>query len=120
MMACPRSAPMPRPTLGELSAGRANNFDALRFALAALVILSHSFPLLQRDNRHEPLAVATGGQITGGEVAVGGFFILSGFLIAQSWDNSRGLGDYLRKRAARIYPGFLAAALVCALIAGPL
>ena len=108
-----------RATFGDLSSGRANNFDALRFVLAALVILSHSYPLLNGSNDCEPFFEATGGQITGGEVAVGGFFIISGFLIAQSWEKSRGLGDYLRKRIARIYPGFLAAALFCAFIAGP-
>jgi peptidoglycan/LPS O-acetylase OafA/YrhL len=110
---------MPAPTLGDRTAGRANNFDALRFALATLVILSHSFPLLEGDDRHEPLHWATGGQLTFGEAAVSGFFILSGFLIAQSWEKSRSAADYFRKRAARIYPGFLAAVLFCALIAGP-
>src|SRR5262245_31063326 len=108
-----------RATFAELSAGRANNFDALRFALAALVILSHSFPLLQGTDNAEPFFVATGGQMTGGMVAVGSFFIISGFLIARSWDNSRGLGDYLRKRIARIYPGFLIASMFCAFVAGP-
>jgi peptidoglycan/LPS O-acetylase OafA/YrhL len=106
--------------LGELAQGRKNNFDFLRVALAALVILSHSFPLLWGSNLHEPFMRATGGQITGGEFAVAGFFILSGFLITGSCVRSRGLADYFRRRVLRIYPGFWVACLFCALVVGPI
>lgn len=100
--------------------GRANNFDALRLALAVLVVFSHSYPLLWGDDAREPLARLTGGQVTGGGVAVSGFFLLSGFLIARSWERSAGLADYLGRRALRIYPGFLVAVAVSALAVGPL
>lgn len=107
--------------LGKWSIGRENSIDFLRFFLAALVIFSHSYPLLLKtSNREEPIYVATGGQKTGGELAVEGFFILSGFLITRSWFSSRGLGDYLLRRSLRIYPGFFAAALFSGLIAAPL
>ena len=106
--------------LEEVSHGRGNNIDFLRLVLATLVIWSHSYALLLGDNDREPLYVATGGQRTGGELAVDGFFILSGFLIARSWVSSRGLGDYLRRRVLRIYPGFLMAVAFSVLIAGPL
>lgn len=49
-----------------------------------------------------------------------GFFLLSGFLIVQSWQRKPRLGPYLKKRALRIYPGFIAASLVSALVVGPL
>src|SRR4051794_31091402 len=80
-------------TLDNVSRGRENNIDFLRFLLAALVIFSHSYPLLWGSNEREPVSFATGGQRTAGELAVDGFFILSGFLIARSWMSSRGLGD---------------------------
>jgi peptidoglycan/LPS O-acetylase OafA/YrhL len=105
---------------GDLSMARRNNFDFLRFFLASLVLVSHSFPLLEGDNTNEALMVITRGQVTAGEVAVSGFFILSGFLIAQSWENSRTPGSYFKKRALRVYPGFLVAVLVSALVIGPL
>ena len=62
----------------------------------------------------------TGGQLTFGAVALAGFFVLSGYLVLQSWLRSEGLIDYLRKRVLRIYPGFVAATLVCAFVIGPL
>lgn len=100
-----------------------NNLDFLRFFLAGLVIFSHSYPLLYGEtlgNHQEPVYIATRGQATGGSLAVTFFFILSGFLITQSWFTSRGLWDYLKKRILRIYPGFVVSSLVCLLIIAPL
>jgi peptidoglycan/LPS O-acetylase OafA/YrhL len=105
---------------GKENSGRANNFDVLRLVLAVMVIFSHSFPLLWGDNSHEPLMRLTGGQITAGELAVAGFFILSGFLITKSWLQSAGLKDYLRRRVLRIYPGWLAAVAFGAFVVCPL
>src|SRR5689334_20689842 len=105
--------------LDEASLGRSNNIDFLRFALASLVILSHSYPLVWGNNTREPFSMATGGQRTGGELAVEGFFILSGFLITRSWYSARSTGDYLRRRALRIYPGFFVAVAFSGLIAAP-
>ncbi len=110
----------PDRSLLEAGKGRANNFDALRVALALMVIFSHSYPLLLGSNDREPLSLATGGQRTAGEIAVDGFFLISGFLIALSWQRSRGLADYLRRRVLRIYPGFLVAVAFCSLVVGPL
>src|SRR5262249_20215585 len=62
----------------------------------------------------------TGEQLSGGALAVDCFFILSGFLITQSYLRSRGLRDYLRRRIRRIYPGFLVAVLFTASVIGPL
>ncbi|WP_337176805.1 acyltransferase [Paludisphaera sp.] len=108
-------------TLGDICEGRCNSIDFARFYLASVVIFSHSYILLLKTgNREEPVYVATGGQKTGGELAVDGFFILSGFLIARSWVTSRGLGDFMRRRVLRIYPGYIAAALFSGLIAAPL
>ncbi len=37
------------------------------------------------------------------------FFIVSGFLIAMSWERSKTVWDYLKRRFLRIYPGFIVA-----------
>ena len=104
----------------EAGEGRVNNFDALRVTLALMVIFSHSYPLLLGSNSREPFHRWTGGQQTAGEVAVEGFFLISGFLIAASWLRSRGLLDYLRRHSLRIIPGFLVAVAFSSLIAGPM
>ena len=104
----------------EYTETRKNNFDFMRYALAALVILSHSWLLLDGDNSKEIFVLLSQGQISGGALAVNCFFIISGFLICNSWANDRRFSHYIKKRILRIYPGFLAAALICALVVGPL
>ena len=46
-----------------------NNFDALRFFLAGLVIFAHSFALLSGTDDTEPLMIATHQMTFGGGVA---------------------------------------------------
>jgi peptidoglycan/LPS O-acetylase OafA/YrhL len=99
---------------------RQNNFDFLRFLLAGMVLYSHCFLLCLGHNsvyiRSEPLSRLTAGKLSFGEIAVDGFFAISGFLIVQSWLRSAGFWSYLRKRVARIYPGFMVSAAFSLLI----
>jgi peptidoglycan/LPS O-acetylase OafA/YrhL len=104
----------------EADQGRRNNFDFLRFMLATCVIFGHSYALLQGVGHSEDLIQRlTGGQ-AGGGTAVTFFFVISGFLITESWRRSRTAGEYFRKRLLRIYPAFIADSLFCALVVGPL
>lgn len=98
----------------------ANNFDFLRFCLATLVILSHSYALTRGSEATEPVSILTRGQTNSGELGVHGFFVISGFLVTHSWLRSRGTLDFVRKRLSRIYPGYAVAVLVCALLVVPL
>ncbi|HHJ19771.1 MAG TPA: acyltransferase [Gammaproteobacteria bacterium] len=98
---------------------RINNFDAMRFFLAIMVIVSHAFvltlgddPLTMDTDDFEPLFQFSGGQITIGDLAVNSFFLVSGFLVTHSYLRSRGYGDYFLKRVRRIYPGFIVAIMV--------
>lgn len=95
----------------------ANNFDCLRFILASLVIWSHCFPL---SGRGMDWFYAASGQIDGGSLAVDGFFILSGFLVTQSWLSCPSIPIFARKRFLRIGPALLAALAFGALVIGPL
>jgi peptidoglycan/LPS O-acetylase OafA/YrhL len=52
--------------------------------------------------------------------ALYGFFVISGYLITISWRQSNGVGDFFRKRVLRIYPGFIVATLLCAVLFSPL
>lgn len=106
-------------TFAQLSMQRGNNLDFVRFFLAACVAFTHSFNLLYGDNT-DPLGVATGGAIGLGGEAVNGFFIISGFLITQSWQQQGNFAGFLKNRVLRIYPGFLVAVLFCTLLVAPL
>lgn len=106
-------------TVSTQLSGRTNNFDLLRFLFASLVIFSHSWPLGEGGEENEPL-MRLSGQSTFGGIAVASFFIISGFLIAASWDRRKGIADFLSKRALRIYPGFIVANLIGVFIVAPL
>lgn len=95
-----------RPTIGNSFIGRRNSLNALRLALAVLVIVSHSWPI----GGYGPDPGI--GETTLGSWAVAGFFAISGYLITASRVRSRGFGDYLWRRALRIYPAFIVVLLV--------
>lgn len=88
-----------------------NNFNLLRLFFAWLVIVSHSFELLDGNRSREPLTVVF-GTLSFGELAVDAFFILSGYLISQSWLTTPSPSRFLIRRVMRIVPGFI----VCILI----
>ncbi len=108
-----------RVTLAEVSEGRDNNFDFLRFGLAVFVLFYHCYPIFYGPNAPHHGPMETVADICGG-VAVPFFFVISGFLVTRSWLADPRPPDFLQKRALRIYPGFLAASLFCALVVGPL
>jgi len=89
-----------------------NNFDFLRLLAASLVIISHSFPL---SGLIEP---NYSNLITLGSIGVYIFFIISGFLITQSWDNTTNTIAFLWKRALRIFPGLIFASIIASFIIG--
>lgn len=97
-----------------------NNFHFLRLLLAILVILAHSPILVDGDRHREPLTWAFGTDINIGDVAVDGFFLISGYLIAMSWLADPSLVRFLLKRLLRIMPGFTVAVLVSVVVVGPL
>ena len=101
---------------------RRNNLDLLRFLFAVAVVFSHSYSMAlpQPLWGREPLLGLTGRQVSIGTLCVYGFFAISGFLIARSWARSRSFGDFLSKRALRLYPGFAAMTLFCVFVAVPL
>jgi peptidoglycan/LPS O-acetylase OafA/YrhL len=97
--------------LGAQLTRQANNFGFLRLLFATLVILAHS-PELVDGNRSREILTRLFGTMSLGEVAVDGFFLISGYLILQSLVNSRSNFEYLCKRALRIYPGYITAFVI--------
>jgi peptidoglycan/LPS O-acetylase OafA/YrhL len=94
-----------------------NNVGLIRLVLASLVIIGHA-PEMTDGNRHrEPLTVLL-GSLSLGELAVSGFFLLSGYLIAQSMMKTKSASYYLERRVFRIYPAFVVSYLLCVFMLG--
>jgi peptidoglycan/LPS O-acetylase OafA/YrhL len=96
-------------------AQRENNFGLLRITFATLVILTHSFYFVDGNALREPL-IRWFHTLEFGDVAVDGFFIISGYLVTKSFLQSRSRAEYLGKRVLRIYPGYIMACVVSVLI----
>ena len=88
---------------------RANNFDLLRLLFASAVFFWHVH-VLSRSSALDPL-----GRVFSADIAVKCFFVISGYLVMMSWENSAGARDYAGKRLRRIYPAYAAVVLACAL-----
>jgi peptidoglycan/LPS O-acetylase OafA/YrhL len=99
---------------------RRNNFDLLRLIAALSVIFSHAFLLGEGRQDIEPLMRLTHGQTIFGVAGVFVFFVISGFLVTMSFEQTGSLRRYAAKRALRIYPGLIACLLVSALVLGPM
>lgn len=104
-------------TFAQGLAGRSNAFGLLRLALALLVIVSHAFPV--GGFGEDPLGHWTRGQAELGDLAVVGFFAVSGYLITLSARRTR-LLPYLWRRFLRIMPAFWLVLILTALVLGPL
>ena len=97
---------------------RNHQFDALRIIFATLVLLSHAAEITDGDASRELFHRFTGAPMTFGTVGVDGFFLLSGYLIVQSWLANPELLNFLRKRVLRIVPGYLVAVVLSTLAVG--
>lgn len=99
-------------------AHRANSFDAIRLIAAGVVVYHHAFLLVGLP---EPIAFRWDDRVLDfGAVAVIVFFVVSGYLITQSWNNSPSLTSFSMKRAARIWPGLIAVVTISVFVLGPL
>jgi peptidoglycan/LPS O-acetylase OafA/YrhL len=100
-----------------------NNIDLLRFLLASSVIVCHCYAVFygwEQFVKNEPFMKWSGGKISIGSAAVNFFFVISGFLIVRSFENSAHFLEYIKKRILRIYPGFIAVFIFCFLIVAPI
>ncbi|MCX7521027.1 acyltransferase [Microbacterium sp. STN6] len=85
--------------------------------MAALVIFDHSYPL--GGFGIDPVSRLTHGQATAGSLAVGGFFAISGYLIAKS-GLSGDVVQFMWRRVLRIFPGYWTVLIVAAFIVAPI
>jgi peptidoglycan/LPS O-acetylase OafA/YrhL len=99
----------------------ANNFDALRLLAAILVIVGHSFELLDRPHfglKGDPFANLTRTDSLGA-IAVITFFSISGYLVANSLSRCDSIGEFLWKRALRVLPALWVLIAVSVFFWGP-
>lgn len=90
-----------------------NSLNLLRLVLAALVIVSHAWPIGGYGDDPNLLGVPLGFW------AVAGFFGISGYLIAVSRER-HGPVPFLVRRVLRIYPGFWVVLLLTAFVFAPI
>ena len=82
-----------------------NNFTVIRLVLACVVFVAH-YQML--SGGHNPYA----------NVAVDGFFVVSGYLITSSFDSDPNLGRFFIRRFFRLYPLYFTIVLLQALAMG--
>lgn len=102
--------------LSALAHGRDNNFQLIRLAAAAFVVVFHSFALTDRWTQ-EPLWRLV-PELNFGALGVKIFFVISGFLVTQSWLARRSAAAFAAARVLRIYPALIAATLFTIALAG--
>lgn len=106
-----------RAILGDVAAGRDNNFNLMRVIAAMAVLVSHSFDLATGDATTEPVRALLGKSL--GDIAVDIFFVTSGLLVTASLMNRASVLEFFWGRALRIFPGLWVMLLLVALILGP-
>jgi len=104
-------------SIGQIIDSRENNFTLLRLFAALLVIYGHSYPIM--GNGTPDIVLKTLGIKFAGGVAVNIFFIVSGFLIASSWQRST-WHAYLISRTVRIFPALIVCLLLTTFVMAPL
>jgi peptidoglycan/LPS O-acetylase OafA/YrhL len=104
-------------TLGVLATGRDNNLNLIRMIAASAVLVSHAFPIALGEGTPEPLKAGFGYSL--GTLSVFAFFIISGFLIAASYERSSSRRRFLAARTLRLFPGLIVSLLLVAFVMGP-
>jgi peptidoglycan/LPS O-acetylase OafA/YrhL len=98
----------------------ANNFDFLRLVAALSVVFSHSFLIAAGVRSYEPVVRLTHNQCTLGLVGVFVFFVISGYLVTESYCRRPKPGGFVLRRFMRIYPALIPNGVLCALVLGPI
>jgi peptidoglycan/LPS O-acetylase OafA/YrhL len=104
------------PRLAALAQGRANNFQLIRMFAAAFVVLFHCYALTDHWTQEPLWRLAP--ELNFGVLGVRCFFVISGFLVTQSWLTRPHVRSFVAARALRIYPALVAATLFSIALAG--
>lgn len=100
--------------LNNIFNNRDNNLNLIRLIAAILVIFSHAFAL---NGKHDILSLQ---QWSFGTLAVSVFFFISGILIANSFENSKNIFEYVFARMIRIIPAYFVVIILSVFVLGPI
>lgn len=103
----------PVATLADAFDPRRNSLAAIRLLLAAVVAVAHATEIGWSRQLHL-------GRPYLADLAVDGFFVLSGFLVARSYCRLRSVRRYAWHRFLRLFPGFWVCLVVTAVVFAPL
>lgn len=106
-------------TIAAYLARRSDNFLLLRIIAALAVIYGHSFALAQPDGSQD-IFIRHGWPMYSGDVAVGLFFVISGFMVSGSYLARANLFEFAKARLLRIVPAYALVLVACAYVLGPL
>ncbi len=98
---------------------RENNFTLIRITMAWLVLYGHSFAVQKIPGMNDPLNRLFQGSTWVGELAVNGFFAISGFLVTASLMR-RNIFDFTLSRVLRIYPALIVCVILTVFVLGPI
>ena len=101
----------------DLIEGRENNLNLIRLMAASAVALSHSYNFTGQLPS-EPLYKWT-GSLTFGYLSVFIFFVISGLLVAQSYERTQSIVGFIAARAIRLYPALIVVLVISAYFLGP-
>lgn len=101
-------------SLQSATGARDNNFNAVRLMLALCVVFFHAYAV---GGRVDPVTTLLAPHATLGQLAVGTFFLLSGFFVMQSWARDPRVWAFAVRRVARVIPGLTVCVTLTALIA---
>ena len=96
----------------DISKRRQNNFDITRLCLAIFVYLGHYTWIFPNGPLPVGIVMFLAGE--GGQRSVQAFFIISGFLMFQSFERSDRTSVFFEKRIRRIIPGYVTVILFSA------
>jgi peptidoglycan/LPS O-acetylase OafA/YrhL len=103
-------------SLGSLFKNSPNNLNLIRLLAATAVIYGHA-NVITGHGPHDIFLTYVGYKFIGG-VAVDVFFVISGYLIAQSSVGKNGLLYYAASRLLRIYPALIVCTVIMVFVLG--
>ena len=96
---------------------KSNTFTAMRIVFAIVVVYAHAVLIPMGLPYHGVWPEFVDATV---QLALDGFFILSGYMITASLLNNRDMLSFTASRVLRIFPGLIAAVLLMWLVVGPL